>query len=40
MHFTIQILRVMKESHACEKGGAHLRISFAFIDELEKQIII
>ena len=30
-----------KKSQTCEEGGAHLRISFlAFIDELEKQIII
>ena len=29
-----------KKSHTCEEGGAHLSFFLAFIDELEKQIII
>ena len=32
---------IIKKSHTCEEGRACLRISFfAFIDELEKEIII
>ena len=32
---------IIKKSHSCEEGGAHLRFFFlAFIDELEKQITI
>ena len=27
------------KNHTCEEGGVHLRF-FAFIDELEKQIIV
>ena len=30
---------LIKKSHTCEEGGAHLNALFAFIDELEKQIL-
>ena len=31
---------LLKKSHTCEEGGAHLSFSFlAYIDELEKQLL-
>ena len=35
-----QVKFYLKKSHTCEEGGAPSEFLLAFIDELEKQIII
>ena len=37
---TVEIPGKQKKSHTCEEGGAPQNFFLAFIDELEKQIII